>query len=206
MRQLLLLCLLNAFLLTGFAQERLVYKVPKHNQKDEKGRKQGLWMEEVGELRGEPGYTWEGNYKNDRKEGVWKKTTASGHILAEETYKNNVLNGYCKYFYPDGKKSAEGQYVSTEIPGQKDTVMVIDLETQQEKPMEIIREGNPVRHGVWKLYDEESGQMVKEYYRLGEVVTAAEIGDNDSIPVKAAPRPQQTQLPHEGVKGGKKKQ
>ncbi len=69
----------------------------KSNQRDGQNRKQGRWVEEVGELRGEPGYTWEGVYKNDRKEGVWKKTSAIGNLLAEETYKNNVLDGYCKY-------------------------------------------------------------------------------------------------------------
>ncbi|MBV8251642.1 MAG: hypothetical protein JO154_03465 [Chitinophaga sp.] len=205
MRQLLLLCLFQCVVLLGMAQEQLQYKVPKHNQRDEKGRKQGLWMEDVGELRGEPGYTWEGNYKNDRKEGIWKKTTAAGYLIAEETYKNNVLNGYCKYFFNDGKKSAEGLYVSTEIPGQKDTIMVVDLQSGVEKPVEIVREGNSVRQGLWKVYDEETGHMVKEYYRMGEQVSAAEMGETDSIPTPVAPKAAPTHLPHESMGSGRKK-
>ncbi|MFB6457293.1 toxin-antitoxin system YwqK family antitoxin [Chitinophaga sp. Hz27] len=204
MRRLLLVCMIQCFVLCAFAQQ-LEYKVPKHNQKDEKGRKQGLWMEEVGEIRGEPGFTWEGVYKNDRKDGKWTKSTHSGILLAEETYKNNALNGYCKYFYPDGKKSAEGLIVSSEIPGQKDTIAVIDLETGNETMKEIVREGNPVRQGLWKVYDEETGKMSKEYYRLGEIIPASEAGDNDSIPVSVAPKAPVSQLPHEAAAGGKKK-
>ncbi|NIG54318.1 toxin-antitoxin system YwqK family antitoxin [Chitinophaga sp. Cy-1792] len=204
MRRLLFVCTLLCLATGAFAQQ-LVYKVPKHNQKDEKGRKQGLWMEEVGEIRGEPGFTWEGVYKNDRKEGKWTKSTHGGILLAEETYKNNALNGYCKYFYPDGKRSAEGMIVSSEIPGQKDTIFVVDLDTGAEKPMEIVREGNPVRQGLWKVYDEDSGKMTKQYYSLGEEISAAEAGDNDSIPAAVTPKAPVSHLPHEDAVNGKKK-
>ena len=122
----------------------------KSNQRDPQHRKQGYWMEEVGEVRGEPGYTWEGTYKNDRKEGIWKKTTSIGTLIAEETYKNNVLDGYCKYYYSNGKPSEEGAYISTEVEGQRDTIMIIDPVTNAETPTEIIRKGNSVRNGVWK--------------------------------------------------------
>ena len=134
----------------------------KSNQRDAQHRKQGYWVEVVGEVRGEPGYTWEGVYKNDRKEGVWKKTSAIGNLLAEETFKNNVLDGYCKYYYSNGKPSEEGAYMATEIDGQRDTIMIIDPVTNAETPTEIVRKGNSVRNGVWKLYDEETGKMVKE--------------------------------------------
>ncbi|NLR58464.1 hypothetical protein HGH93_10160 [Chitinophaga polysaccharea] len=176
----------------------------KSNQRDAQHRKQGYWVEVVGEVRGEPGYTWEGVYKNDRKEGVWKKTSAIGNLLAEETYKNNVLDGYCKYYYSNGKPSEEGAYIATEIDGQRDTIMIIDPVTNAETPTEIVRKGNSVRNGVWKLYDEETGKMVKEYYKRGDTVTAEELGDSTTVetaPVKKAA----LQLPHEHNTRQKKK-
>jgi len=198
MRRILFLCLLLLLAgSNGMAQAKI-------NQRDAQNRKQGRWVEEVGELRGEPGYTWEGVYKNGRKEGVWKKTSAIGNLLAEETYKNNVLDGYCKYYFPNGKPSEEGAFLATEIEGQRDTIMIIDPVTNAETPTEIVRQGNSVRNGVWKLYDEETGKMVKEYYKRGETVTADELGDSTETAapaVKKAP----LQLPHENAGKHKKK-
>jgi hypothetical protein len=198
MRKLLLSFLLLSLLGTGGIAQ------VKSNQRDAQHRKQGHWVEQVAELRGEPGYTWEGVYKNDRKEGIWKKSSTMGNPMAEETYKNNVLDGYCKYYYPGGKLSEEGMYMPTEIEGQRDTIMIIDPVTNVETPTEIIRKGNPVRNGVWKLYDEETGKMVKQYYKRGEIVTAADLGDTTDVSqpaVKAAP----LQLPHEHTDKHKKK-
>ncbi|WP_143310484.1 toxin-antitoxin system YwqK family antitoxin [Chitinophaga vietnamensis] len=197
MKKLIFLLLLLGMIIPAMAQQ-------KSNQRDAQHRKQGYWIEEVGELRGEPGYTWEGTYKNGRKEGVWKKTTTAGFVIAEETYKNNVLDGYCKYYYPNGKRSAEGRYIATEIEGQRDTVMVIDPVTDKETPTEIVRMGNSVKHGLWKMYDEETGQMVKEYYNRGEVSTAAEMGDTDTTAAPAS-KPAPVHLPHEEAAKRKKK-
>ncbi|MFY0254963.1 toxin-antitoxin system YwqK family antitoxin [Chitinophaga sp. 30R24] len=178
----------------------------KINQRDAQGRKQGHWIEEVGELRGEPGYSWEGDYRNDRKEGHWKKTSAIGNLLAEETFKNNVLEGYCKYYFPDGKLSEEGAYMATEIDGQRDTIMIIDPVTNVETPTVIIRKGNSVRNGVWKLYDEETGKMLKTYYKRGETVTAEELGDTDTTTTAPSPAAKASfQLPHAGSGKQKKK-
>ncbi|WP_298731682.1 hypothetical protein [uncultured Chitinophaga sp.] len=141
------------------------------NQTDAKQRKQGPWIEQVEPLRGEPGYSWEGSYKNDRKEGVWKKYNEIGDLIAEETYHNGVLDGPCKYYYPNGKLSAAGVMLAMEIEGEIDTVLVIDPVTQEESRVEVVRKGNSVRNGEWRLYDED-GHMIKETYSRGEIVTA----------------------------------
>ncbi|HVI47486.1 MAG TPA: hypothetical protein VM802_21620 [Chitinophaga sp.] len=192
MQQLFLCILLQLLVVTGICQV-------KNNQRDAQRRKQGHWIEEVGEVRGEPGYVWEGNYRNDRKDGVWKKTSPMGTVLAEETFKNNVLDGYCTYYYPNGKRSEEGTYITTEIAGQRDTIMVIDPVTNVETPTEIVRLGNSVRHGVWKLYDEETGKMVKEYYNRGDVISAADYGDTTAVAPKAPAQPGGMKLPHEAA-------
>ncbi|NLR62872.1 hypothetical protein HGH92_01015 [Chitinophaga varians] len=175
------------------------------NQKDAQQRKQGYWIEQVEELRGEPGYIWEGNYKNGRKEGVWKKTSLGGNIIAEETYKNNVLDGYCKYFYPNGKRAEEGVYMATEIEGQKDTVMVVDPVSQQETPVVIVRQGNSVRNGVWKLYDEDTGKMAKAYYKRGELVTPEDMGEDSTTVATPPAAPAPATLPHQAAEKRKKR-
>ncbi|HEU4553332.1 MAG TPA: hypothetical protein VFS25_10880 [Chitinophaga sp.] len=141
------------------------------NKRDAKQRKQGPWSEQVAPLRGEPGYTWEGVYKSDRKEGVWKKYNEVGDLVAEETFHNGVLDGPCKYYYPNGKLSAAGNMLAMDIEGEVDTVTVIDPVTQEESRVEVVRKGNSVRHGEWRIWDED-GHMVKETYSRGEIVTS----------------------------------
>lgn len=195
MQKLLLLLLLQGSILGVFAQGKTVSQ-PKQVKQD------GKYTEEVAGVRGEPGYTWEGTYKNGRKEGIWIKTSAIGNIIAEETYKNNVLDGLAKYYYPNGKLSATGMFLSTEVQGQRDTIRVIDPVSGEETRTEVIRMGNSVRNGVWKLYDEETGKMFKEYYKRGDIVTPEELGE---VPADEPAKPSgaQQHLPHET--GGKKK-
>ena len=162
MKKIILLAIVSCCVLFAQAQT---------NQFDAKKRKQGPWIEQVEPLRGEPGYSWEGAYKNDRKEGIWKKYNVTGDLIAEETFRNGVLDGPCKYFYDNGKLSAAGVMLAMDIEGEVDTVLVIDPVTQEESRVEVVRKGNAVRNGEWRLYDED-GSMVKETYSRGEVVTA----------------------------------
>jgi hypothetical protein len=186
-------------LLVQFTTLSMVYA----QQKAVPALKDGKYIEEYGELRGEPGYTWEGTYKNGRKEGIWVKTSTMGEILAEETFKNNVLDGLAKYYFPNGKLSAAGMFIATEIDGQRDTIRVIDPITGAETPTEIIRKGNSVKNGVWKMYDEETGKMFQQYFKRGEEVAPEELGETPvTAPVK--PAGGQLQLPHEKSSGKKK--
>jgi hypothetical protein len=193
MRQLFILSFLQLMMFAAFAQE-------KTNQVDAQKHKQGPWSEQMPEVKGEPGYTWEGNYVNDFKEGMWKKYAESGGIIAEETYKHGVLNGHCRYFYSNGLVSAEGSFIAIDIDGQKETYRVIDPVTGEERMEEIARTSNSLRNGVWKVYDEE-GHMTKEYYKRGEPVSPEEL---DSLAPSTAPKVAPANfLPHQAT-GGKK--
>jgi hypothetical protein len=185
-KKIILIIIINCFVLFAHAQI---------NKRDAKQRKQGPWSEQVAPLRGEPGYTWEGTYKNDRKEGAWKKYDMSGDLIAEETFHNGVLDGPCKYYYPNGKLSAAGSMLAMDIEGEIDTVLVIDPVTQEESRVEVVRKGNSVRQGEWRLYDED-GSMIKETYSHGEVTTAEK---GNQRKANAAP------LPHELQTGNKKR-
>ncbi len=195
MKKLSWLILFVAVMQSAVAQEkRMKYVQEKTNAVDAKNRKQGPWIEQVESIRGEPGFSWEGVYKNDRKEGVWKKYAVSGDLLAEETYQNGALNGLCKYYFPDGKLNAAGNMMAVDIEGQKDTVVVVDPVTGAETLTEVVRKGNSVKQGEWKVYDED-GNMVRETYERGELSNT----ENSPRRQKAAP------LPHEQQAGGRKK-
>ncbi|OMP75948.1 MULTISPECIES: toxin-antitoxin system YwqK family antitoxin [unclassified Chitinophaga] len=172
----------------------------KLNKKDDQKRKQGEWSEEVAATRGEDGYTWEGSYVDDRKEGLWKKYAPSGAIIAEETFKHNALNGPARYFYLNGLVSAEGNFVAKDVDDTVESYRVIDPVTQEEKFEEIKRNATSLRDGLWKIYDED-GNMVKEYYKRGEPVSAEELDTiTNKVPKKLPAQP--SQLPHQS--GNKK--
>lgn len=195
MKKLFVVAVLQCAFVCGMAQEKI-------NQTDSKNQKQGAWIENVPELRGEPGYSWEGVYRNNRKEGAWKKYTPQGTLIADETYKNNVLNGPAKYYFPDGKLSMRGNFIATDIDGQKDTIKVIDAVTSEEKEVEIVRQGNPVMHGEWRVFDEESGKYVTQYYEFGELKGSP----TPAAPQDSVKKPQGNALPHQQQTGKKKRQ
>ncbi len=59
----------------------------KLNCVDRNGKKQGRWVVKVESLRGERGYEEEGEYKNGKKEGIWRKYSLEGDIIAMENYR-----------------------------------------------------------------------------------------------------------------------
>ncbi|SHN38945.1 toxin-antitoxin system YwqK family antitoxin [Chitinophaga sp. CF418] len=198
MRKVSVFLFLQFMMLAAFAQMPQV----KPNKVDAQQRKQGEWQEEMPEVRGEPGYSWEGAYVDNLKEGVWKKYALSGGLIAEETYKHGQLNGYCRYFYSNGLVSAEGSFVAMGINGEIDNYRIVDPVTGEERFEEVKRDGSSQRNGMWKIYDEE-GKMTKEYYRRGEPITEEEFGKEPAKPAttKPAPPPPPASLPHQKKKG-----
>jgi hypothetical protein len=57
------------------------------NCTDNAGLKQGKWVVKTPPLRGEPGFEEEGEFKNNKKEGYWRRYSEQGDILAIENYK-----------------------------------------------------------------------------------------------------------------------
>jgi len=196
MKRLLVFSFLQLMMYTGFSQIQV-----RTNQYDAQKHKTGPWSEEVPEIKGEPGYTWEGNYVNDLKEGVWKKYAQSGGIIAEETYKHGFLNGHSRYFYSNGLVSAEGSFIAIDMDGETETYRVIDPISGEETMEEVPRHATSLRNGVWKVYDED-GKMIKEYYKRGEPVSPEELDTLTSAPPKKTPAP--AVLPHMAAPPGKK--
>src|SRR5262245_36579661 len=68
------------------------------NRVDQHNLKQGRWVTRVESLRGEPGYDEEGVYRDGKKEGLWRRYSLMGDVLAKENYKWGVKNGICSYY------------------------------------------------------------------------------------------------------------
>ena len=102
------------------------------NRVDNKGRRQGLWMEFYRTSYVYYGHHWPpkddelvktispedfvitffGIYKNDKKEGVWKAYHANGTLWKEAFYKNGRITGNFKYLYDTGKPQMLGKQIS----------------------------------------------------------------------------------------------
>ena len=57
------------------------------NCTDMNGLRQGKWIVKYDQVRGEPGYEEEGIFLNDLKEGMWRKYSLRGDLIALENYK-----------------------------------------------------------------------------------------------------------------------
>src|SRR5579871_2541593 len=69
---------------------------------DKKDLKQGKWLNHVDELRGEPGYEEEGEFKDGRKEGMWRIYDLQGDLTGIENYRWGNKDGLCQYFNTTG--------------------------------------------------------------------------------------------------------
>ncbi len=92
-----------ALSLAGFAQ----------NETDAQGRKQGRWTKNYpnGKLQ------YEGQFKNDCEEGVFKYYNSDGSLKQTIEYKGDCKTGYAKTFYKNGNLVSEGSYVEKKKEG-----------------------------------------------------------------------------------------
>jgi len=84
------------------------------NTIDDEGNRQGYWKI-TGNMTSEAGFrdnqlVEEGNYKNNKKTGIWKKYYPTGSLRNEITFQNNLPRGPYKIYYPDGKLEEIGNW------------------------------------------------------------------------------------------------
>ena len=131
------------------------------NRVDLKGLKQGAWVVQVPELRGERGYEEEGYYLNDQKEGMWRKFSMEGDMIAVEQYHFGMKHGRCLYFTNAGEPLREESWKAIDPNNPYDTVDIRDV----DDPSKIIRkeivkvEPASYKHGKWVYYDPMSGTV-----------------------------------------------
>jgi len=158
------------------------------NRVDQNGLKQGRWVSHVDALRGEPGYEEEGVYKDDKKEGVWRRYSLEGDLIAIENYKWGYKNGQCEYFNLFGRVREES-WKAIDPKNPYDTIDVPDLNSDAVYKRVIKVDAFTVKHGTWNYYDPQTGALVKsEEYVLDQLQDPSKkktaLGKTDSTGLK----------------------
>lgn len=144
------------------------------NSTDLKGMKQGKWVVHVDPLRGEPGYEEEGIFTDGLKEGVWRKYSLQGDIIALENYKRGDKDGTSRYFSQLGNLVREENWRAYD-PGQPyDTIAIYGTGNNEITGYKIVKaEPYSVKDGNWTYYD-PSGVIIKtEKYDRGHLIEPA---------------------------------
>ena len=174
-RQLSLIAgLLFLFVMNGSAQYKNYSLSPKGdtlNIVDKKGLKQGKWVISVAELRGEPGYEEEGFYKDDKKDGPWRRYNTTGDIIAIENYRFGGKDGLQEYFTFLGDVQRQEEWRGYNPDAPYDTIPVYGTGSNEILSYKIVKaEQYSVPHGDWKYYD-AGGRLTKfEKYDRGQLL------------------------------------
>lgn len=131
------------------------------NRVDLKGKKQGPWVIQVPEHRGERGYEDQGYFQNDKREGEWTRFSVEGIKIADEQYRWGLLNGRQKYYSPFGGLIRMESWRAIDPANAFDTVAVYDLnDVNRIVGMMVVKnEGVSMKHGPWIYYDPRTGKV-----------------------------------------------
>ncbi|MEO6289222.1 MAG: hypothetical protein ABIO76_04850 [Ginsengibacter sp.] len=175
------------------------------NAIDKKGMKQGEWLMHVDALRGEPGYEQEGVFVNDKREGIWRKYTLQGDILAVETYRYGGKDGISQYFSPLGDLLREESWRAYNPDAPYDTIPVYGTGSNEIISFKIVRaEQYSVKDGYWNYYDPSTGRIIKtEQYDRGHLLDGQK-NTETVIDVPKNTKPKEV-LEYEKKNSGKKK-
>jgi len=115
----------SLMLLLAFAASAQSFEVEKGdtiNRRDAADLRQGKWKvyNREGKFKGynEGQLVEEGDYVNNKKNGVWTKYYPEGTKKHELTFVNNVANGYAKIYYRNGNLQEEGMWQQNKWAGQ----------------------------------------------------------------------------------------
>ncbi|MEP6584368.1 MAG: hypothetical protein ABJA90_08870 [Ginsengibacter sp.] len=172
---------------------------------DKKGMRQGKWLLHIDPLRGEPGYEEEGEFVNDKKEGVWRKYTLQSDIIAIENYRYGGKDGKSQYFSPLGDLTREESWRAYNPDAPYDTIAVYGTGSNEILSYKIVKaELYSVKDGDWTYYEPATGRVLKlEKYDRGHLMQAPKSTDTvDDIPKKVKPK---EVLEYEKKNSGKKK-
>jgi hypothetical protein len=178
------------------------------NKTDARNQKQGKWVIRVDEVRGEPGYEEEGEFKNNRKEGPWRIYSLQGDLTGLEFYRWGNKDGNCQYFNSSGSLIREESWRALNPDKLYDTLTIEDIDHLNEYKTVIVKnEGVAIRHGTWKFYDPSTGMINKiQTYTMGklEVPKADPAGDSTKLANKTMVKPKEVQ-DYEKKNAGKKR-
>jgi antitoxin component YwqK of YwqJK toxin-antitoxin module len=170
-----------SFLQQGYAQKFELLKGDTINQEDASGIKKGHWMI-YNRTKKLPDYTddqlvEEGQYINNRKEGIWKAYHNNGKLKSEITYVSGRPNGFSKFYYKSGLPNEEGTWVNGKWDGNykfyyENGQLSYDWNYVNGKregvQLYLHENGNKMYEGAWKD-GQENGEL-KEYNRDGQLI------------------------------------
>lgn len=188
MRLIFLICLSFSLNIVSaqWKEYQLTSKGDTLNRVDMNGKKQGIWVNRVEALRGEPGYEEEGKYVGDRKEGEWRIYNLMGDLIGIENYKWGLKDGICTYFSLHGGVRMQQSWKALNPDKLFDTLFVEDVDKLNTYRQVIVKnEGAALRHGEWKYFDPETGALLRvERYEFGEALKNNEEELVNKPPVK----------------------
>jgi len=194
----LLFILLLFISIDGFCQWKS-YKISAKgdtlNCVDKKDLKQGKWLFHYDELRGEPGFEEEGEYKDGRKEGTWRIYNLEGDLTGIEYFRWGNKDSVSQYFTKTGELIREERWKALNPDKLYDTLEVEDIDHLDHYKTVIVKnEGVGIKHGEWKYYDASTGMIYKtETYELGKLLIPKisaknSLAANDSTKAVAKPK------------------
>lgn len=141
------------------------------NAIDQSNKKQGKWINNIPELRGEPGYEEEGKYVNNEKSGTWRKYNLNGDLIAIENYKNGGKHGSQDYFNFLGRLLKHEEWKGYDPDAPYDTIPIYGMGNNEVIEYKIIKANQySVPHGEWKYYGEGGMVINVEKYDRGHLV------------------------------------
>lgn len=191
----LIAALLFFFMMNGLAQYKQYSLSPKGdtlNAIDSKGLKQGKWAISIAELRGEPGYEEEGFYKNDKKDGTWRRYNTTGDIIAIENYRFGGKDGLQEYFTFLGDVQRQEEWRGYNPDAPYDTIPVYGIGSNEILNYKIVKaEQYSVPDGEWKYY-EAGGRVSKfEKYDRGRLLKNGESNATVLVTKKLEEKPKE---------------
>lgn len=168
--------------LSGYAQDGKHYTAPATdkstpisiNQVDRNGSRQGTWYVKTEALRGEPAIISTGYYYDNRKFGTWYNFDTEWRPISILKYSKGVLNGEAQYF-ENGKLVCIGNWRGLNPDVTHDTIWVYDPRTDYESEVVVPTEQGTMKHGIWKYYNPDTGQLIKEEeFQVGESIRVIE--------------------------------
>ena len=128
---------------------------------DMKDKKQGKWVIHLDNVHGEPGFEEEGEFKDDKREGMWRKYNLMGDFIAIENYRYGYKDGLSQYYDMFGLEHEEFWHSINPIYP-FDTVYVPNVNDPDKYEMKIVKvEASTVKHGNWRYYDSQTGNLLK---------------------------------------------
>ncbi len=132
------------------------------NKIDKKEFKQGRFVLRIEELRGEPGFEEEGVYKNNAKDGIWRRYNLTGDPIGFETYLLGGKDGLQQYYSPLGELLREENWRGYNPEAPYDTIAVYGTGSNEIIDYKIVKaEQYSIKQGMWHYYEPVSGRLLK---------------------------------------------